>query len=260
MRAAVKRRPRPSHFREQAPFKTRAREHGTERYTKRAIEKDARRASRKEAKKRKTHETKPYLGHEEKKKREVWKVEVVEFFFSSLQQRLKRTTTAIETSKKKEGSSNLVSLSFSSPILCFSRSLFPQAESFTPLAPHSNLARSRKSRVESATKLSESKNTPPFPPSISMTSRPSSRLASAKAAAATAVAVAAPAVPFEYDDELTEYERERLAKIEENKRIMRELGELMFFFFFPLFIFALSLRKKKTHSFHPSLSPPSPPP
>jgi hypothetical protein len=60
-----------------------------------------------------------------------------------------------------------------------------------------------------------------------MTSRPSSsRQASAKAkAAAVTAAAAAVTAPFEYDDELTEYERERLAKIEENKRIMMELGE-----------------------------------
>lgn len=59
-----------------------------------------------------------------------------------------------------------------------------------------------------------------------MTSRLSS--SSRKRPASAEAEAAAAAAPF--DDDLTEYERERLAKIAENKRIMMELGE----FFFPL--------------------------
>jgi len=89
-----------------------------------------------------------------------------------------------------------------------------------------------------------------------MTSRPSSsRQASAKAKAAAVTAATAVTAPFEYDDELTEYERERLAKIEENKCIMMELGEWMFFFrSLPTspFVFACS---KKNSTYLPSLPP-----
>lgn len=59
-----------------------------------------------------------------------------------------------------------------------------------------------------------------------MTSRTSS---SRKRPASTEAAVPA-AAPF--DDDLTEYERERLAKIAENKRILMELGEFSLFITF----------------------------
>ena len=76
-----------------------------------------------------------------------------------------------------------------------------------------------------------------------MTSRPASSSRKRPASASAAAAAASAPPPFEHDDELTEYERERLAKIAENKRIMMELGET----FFDVFL-SFSCFRRRRHS------------
>ena len=212
----------PSHFRivvasRAGPFKNTG--EITTRQRKRAIEKERAELL---AKRRRKKNKRTSLTSE--KKKSILKAEGRVFFFSlALSQSSARAIPQRHRNFKKRSSTSFLFSLFLFPIICVLSPSPPSGREAPSVAPHSNHARSRKSRIESARKLSESKTRPL---SIEMTSRPSSRLASAKAAAATAAA-AAPAA-FEYDDELTEYERERLAKIEENKRIMRELGELMF--------------------------------
>lgn len=192
-----------------------------------------------------------HLGHEEEeegRRRRVFFGRRSSFFscFLSFEAALQRRYTPSRR-KKNEKVLSSFSFVFLFPFSSFSRPLRLPQERNHSRRSHSSCKNSRTSRLESARDPEKE----PYLLLVRMTSAPSSgkRPASGGASAPP---------PFAHDDELTEYERERLAKIAENKRILMELGEieLLFSMFFPVFFFDLDASTLASQTQPQPLPPP----